>query len=100
MTPLTLLTRHPLLKGKVNPDLILVSIYLDGSGGSEGAHYANSIRFAPTIGHLYFSVTAPKAAAFLKSEAFNGTRCHQVQIVKIFRKQRLGSKVPFRSHPY
>ena len=51
MTPLTLLTRHPLLKGKVNSDLILVSIYLDGSGGSEGSHYVNPFRFAPNVSH-------------------------------------------------
>ena len=48
MTPLT---PHPLLKGKVNSDLILVSIYLDGSGGSEGSHYVNPFRFAPNFGH-------------------------------------------------
>jgi hypothetical protein len=50
MTPLTPLTHHPLLKGKVNPDLILVSIYLDGSEGSEGSHYVNPFRFAPNSG--------------------------------------------------
>jgi hypothetical protein len=49
MTPLTPLTLHPLLKGKVNPDLILVSIYLDGSEGSEGSHYVNPFRFAPSL---------------------------------------------------
>ena len=49
MTPLTALTHHPFLKGKVNPDLILVSIYLDGSSGSEGSHYAHPFS---RIGHL------------------------------------------------